>query len=660
MVAAFLLALAGAEDAPVPPPVLLRSFGRGEGNYRGAPCVADITGDGAPEIIVVRWNELLVYSATGGTVWTFPFKVRCYSGAVVGDVNGDGMKEVVLGDNQGNVYVLNGSGRLLQGWPQKVRMNADVRSVACADVDADGLDEVVAFSTLTDSGCEPNMYVYEGDGKVKDGWPHYHPADPYLGAAYDHAGGFNSNLAVGDLDGDGKLECIFPQDYGSVSVFHADGTPVWVHNRFRSHGKGKRVHWGEVRAWPDSQRERVKWGGGRGRHFLEFTYSPATIADIDLDGRPEVIVVPNAESTKKVGPIVGSALGVYNMDRTIKQGFDPLPLVLGAITGEGNARVEANPVAVAGDIVGDPRREVIVSHVDGTCRAYDFTGKAIWSVKVLPGGDCAISEPLIADVTRDGKADVIVLSSNAVTCETELLVIDGKGRKRLSFRMPFYTLSSPTLADVNGDGVPELICGARAEKSRKIVFVYSWPVVNPGRVVWPTARGDFGHTAWLREPEKRVAAEEANEAGGSVWALIAEKERARLQPEDPRLEEAKALARSGELEKAAGLYSELGAAELAGALREAGELRRWVTDGAPEGKSATTYVDVGGVRMRGKVVSADEDGVTVACMGNEMKVSWAEFSPKRLIAIARQYAKGDPERERLLETLARACGLEGG
>jgi len=492
-------AFAAEPAKPVPPPTLLRAFGSGEGNWRGGPVVTDVTGDGKPEIIVSVWNQLQVYSPAGDLLWTAPFAARNYSGAVVGDVNGDGKPEVIFADNRGVVRVLDGAGKMLPGWPQTVRLEADVRSIASADVDADGVDEVVVFSSLTDRGCEPNMYVYEGDGSVKAGWPHYHPNDPYLGKAFNHAGGFNCNLAVGDLDGDGKLECVFPQDYGSISVFRADGVPIFVNEKFASHGAGPRVHWGEVRSWLDSQSERDKWGAGS-QYFLEFTESPATIADIDLDGRPEILAVPNLESGT-VGPWKGTALAVYNLDRTIKQGFDPLPRVTKALIGEGvGGPAEPNVVAVAGDITGDAKLEIVVTHADGTCRAYSAEGRELWSVQVLPDGNYAASEPLLADVTGDGRPDVILLASAKKPAKTtELIVIDGEGRKRLSFAIPFFTLMSPTIADVTGDGQPELILAATEPgDDGSYVRIYEWDALNRDCIIWPTARGNFSHTGYLK------------------------------------------------------------------------------------------------------------------------------------------------------------------
>ena len=218
-------------------------------------------------------------------------------------------------------------------------------------------------------------------------------------------------------------------------------------------------------------------------------------------GRPEVIAVPNLEAGT-VGPWKGTALAVYNLDRTHKRGFDPLPRVTKAIVGEAvGGPGEANPVAVAGNVTGDEKLELIVTHADGTCRAYDWRGRELWSVQVLPSGRYGPSEPLLADVTGDGRPDVILLASRRQpTRETELIVIDGDGRKRLSFKMPFFTLASPTIADVTGDGQPELVLVATYPgDDGRIVHIYTWDALNPDCIVWPTARGDFGHTGCLRQ-----------------------------------------------------------------------------------------------------------------------------------------------------------------
>ena len=67
--------------------------------------------------------------------------------------------------------------------------------------------------------------------------------------------------------------------------------------------------------------------------------------------------------------------------------------------------------------------------------------------------------------------------------------------------------------------------------------------------------------------------------------------------------------------------------------------------------------------MRGKVESADGEGMVVAASGQEVPVKWKDLSPKRFRALAKKYAaeKGEeppPGRARALEDFSVALGLE--
>ena len=92
-------------------------------------------------------------------------------------------------------------------------------------------------------------------------------------------------------------------------------------------------------------------------------------------------------------------------------------------------------------------------------------------------------------------------------------------------------------------------------------------------------------------------------------------------------------------------------------MRRVGELREWIIDGVNAGKETHTYVDIMGVRLRGKVVAADEGGLTVACMGNEVGLKWEDLSAAKLFSLARKLAAGD-EQDELLRALKEACGLQ--
>jgi hypothetical protein len=588
---------------PVPAPVLLKSYDGGEGNYRGSPVVVDLNGDGKKEIITTQWGAVLVHTPDGKRLHELKVTGRVYSGAIVGDIDGDKRFEVITGDNQGNLHVWRADGTPVAGFPQKVRLDADIRQIAAADLDGDGKDEIVVYSSLTDHGCEPNMYVFQADGSVRKGWPHFFKEDPFLGKHFDHAGGFNNSLAVGDVDGDRKMELVFCQDYGSICLFKDDGTPCEAKGQQVLSKKSGPVWWGECRAWVPQTSEKLSWGPEK-KYLLEFTYSPPLIADLDLDGKPEILAVPNLESPQKIGPIIGSVLIVRNADFTPKTGFAPWKL---SDESQREGKFEANPCVVAGDIAGDARLEVLVVHLDGTLRAYGPDGTDLWTFKYADTGAIVPSEPLLADVTGDGKADVIFTASDSTAKTGRLLVLDGAGRLRLDFPLPYHNQAAPTLADVNGDGVPELIVAAfNKGASKHSVFVYAWPV-NPKCVPWPTGRGDFGHTACVRP---------APANGGNGGGVIKEDKPEPKKPPPPPAPAIKPEALAAWNQK----------------------LTERVVAGLKNGQRPSAFLRVMSAREeRVQITGADAKSLTVNLQNNDMPVPWNKLGNADRLSLAQSF-----------------------
>lgn len=121
-----------------------------------SPAIADLTGDGHPEIIIAGQDGFIrVYSAQKQLLWSFNYaqgKDIHASETVVGDVDGDGWNDVVFGTfavalgNVGpvGVYILNHNGVLLQGTPLWVSSPGISNSPALGDLDNDGLIEIAA------------------------------------------------------------------------------------------------------------------------------------------------------------------------------------------------------------------------------------------------------------------------------------------------------------------------------------------------------------------------------------------------------------------------------------------------------------------------------------------------------------------------------------
>lgn len=190
-----------------------------------SPAIGDITGDGKMEIVVGSWGELIwAWTYTGEVVGGFPVDVRdtIWSSPALGDVNGDGRSEVVIGVDcsgwmfpiGGLIYVLDGEGRSLPGWPLHVPQVV-WSSPALADLTGDGyLDIVVGTGHYWKEPDARYIYGWDYQGNSLPGWP-------VSTASYVF-----SSPAIGDVTGDGRLEVVAIDLNQWTYVVAADGNVI--------------------------------------------------------------------------------------------------------------------------------------------------------------------------------------------------------------------------------------------------------------------------------------------------------------------------------------------------------------------------------------------------------------------------------------------------
>jgi len=192
----------------------------------GAPVLADLDGDGTREILVGAFDgHLYAWHHDGAAMSGFPLPVldesedeptpsRIISTPAVGDLDGDGQVEIVVGSNEvyrniGRLHALEIDGQALPGWPvEPLGFYADLlrwigrgipSSPVLADVTADGTLEVVVSSILG------RTYVYETDGReiAETDVARIGPFSESLDIpTLSHL----NSVAVGDMDGDGTLD----------------------------------------------------------------------------------------------------------------------------------------------------------------------------------------------------------------------------------------------------------------------------------------------------------------------------------------------------------------------------------------------------------------------------------------------------------------------
>jgi hypothetical protein len=249
--------------------------------------------------------------------------------------------------------------------------------------------------------------------------------------AYDSGGYTASSIAVADVNTDGKLDLVVgnncansgcPGD-GSIGVMlgNGDGTfqPAVVYDT-----------------------------GGVGSQNL--VRESVVVADVNGDHKPDLLVT-NAESNT-IAVLLGNGDGTFQTAVSYGSGgMFPGSLAVADVNGDGNADViVANS---CGDANCDGSVGVLLGKGDGTFQTAMSYGSG--------GGDA--SSIAVADLNGDGKPDVVVTTCLPAQCgkggEVSVLLGNGDGtlQTAISYSSGGGFALSVTVADVNGDGKPDLL-----------------------------------------------------------------------------------------------------------------------------------------------------------------------------------------------------------
>ncbi len=175
------------------------------------PAVGDLNGDGTPEIVVGSTDgKVYAWQLNGSPVsrfWPRATHDWVYASPVIVDLNRDGIRDVVAASGDGRLYAWDGNGFDLPGFPVRVRGGL-LASPAVIDLDGNSDLEVI-FASL-----EGKVYAVHHDGSMVAGWPRTTGANIF------------SSPSAGDLDGDGDPEVLVGTLAGQVYAWHHDGIPV--------------------------------------------------------------------------------------------------------------------------------------------------------------------------------------------------------------------------------------------------------------------------------------------------------------------------------------------------------------------------------------------------------------------------------------------------
>jgi len=309
--------------------------------------LARIDGNAGHEILAASRNtrEVYVFDYQGNALPGWPQPVENYirAGLVAGDINNDGVLEVIAVDERGVIYVWNGNGTEFidgdsnpstPGVFYRMPGNSYLFSApAVADIDNDNVCEIVAASQSS------RLFVFNDDGSIVAGFP-VTLDEPVCGSP-----------AVGDIDDDGDLEIVVNQLYGRIKAYHHDGSTLFS-------------------AWVPNN--------------ITFGPSPA-LADITGDGRLETFI-PSSDGNLYVFQYNGAGVSGWPVQYS------------------DHTYTESSPIVA--DLNGDGSLDVILGDETRLIKAWDVGGNLLDGFP-LPIADAMRAVPVVEDIDRDGDVDLI-------------------------------------------------------------------------------------------------------------------------------------------------------------------------------------------------------------------------------------------------------------
>ena len=524
------------------------------GSVESSPHTVDLNGDGRAEIVVVSSDgRVHALQADGSELAGFPVHTgadqgfdttrtpsyrgaRAYAGAnpaidpdriyesvdstpAIGDLDGDGNVELVVGGYHGSVHVWNHDGTPYgHGFPRRLPdvPSADTNphriidrnifgSPVLYDLDGDGNREI-----LVGAG-DAKIYVFDSRTAAD------HPGFPVLVHFPEpnvEYGRLFGSLGVGRMDGDSIPDIVAvsnerPEAWHVAGEDDHGGDPNWG-SVYVIHGDGNLHAGGPYHAnWPIAVTSFDFFplvGTG-------LSASPA-IADVDNDGRDDLSLTGTGLPTMIIAhgeqPPHGPRPETLSLARvSVLESARRGPL--SNTRGNSGAFMNAFSLGAFGDLSGDGHLEYIMSgaglalaiNLAGGGKRTDFEHQVgAWDSvtgQTMPGWPRVIEDytffqnPAVADVSGDEYPEVVIGTGGYY-----VHAIDACGREAPGF--PKFTgqwvIPSPSIADIDGDGHVDVATATRAG------WVYAWRTHGrvDGNTQWPTFRHDPANTGNYGSP----------------------------------------------------------------------------------------------------------------------------------------------------------------
>uniref|UniRef100_UPI0034DFBD61 FG-GAP-like repeat-containing protein n=1 Tax=Candidatus Thiodubiliella endoseptemdiera TaxID=2738886 RepID=UPI0034DFBD61 len=447
----------------------IKKTGSGNNPFEGidvgivsAPTLADIDGDGDLDLVVGEFYGTLKYYQNTGTTSNPAYEVKTgdsnpFNGIDVGnsasptlaDIDGDGDLDLVVGENNGTLKYYQNTGTTSN--PAYEAKTGDSNpfngidvgyssSPILVDIDGDGdLDLVVG-------GNDGTLKYYQNTGTTSN--PAYEAKtgddNPFNGID----AGYSSSPILVDIDGDGDLDLVVGEFYGTLKYYQNTGTtsnPAY-----------------EAKTGDDNPFNGIDVGDS----------SKPTLADIDGDGDLDLVV----------GEVYGTLKYYYNQQPSSVDTQAPTPITTNPWT---LSDIPAGQSAFkAGDVISltltmsetlklnnTTGSKVVIAGkdfvLDKTASTTAGDKKLVFKYSVQAGDSIAATDFDIdnptSDITLNNITDVagnapVFTADRVVLTKLEYIEKIGSGNNPFN-GIDVGLYSTPTLADIDGDGDLDLVVG---------------------------------------------------------------------------------------------------------------------------------------------------------------------------------------------------------